>query len=196
MKHFWIACLSVVLFNSADLWAHGETPGEIVIGKGAEFAVHRIDRLVALKRIDPVFTSNLKSISGERINEDTAKFRFVGMTETDGNHKISFITILMDAKGKVLSHTVTDPIVPVNLGEWPTKNAASLIEDALHFVVDGWERYPEVKPFYLGFMSITLESVTEKGELLAHLKVTSDDDKRTLHIYLKTDGTYVSHVIQ
>lgn len=196
MKSFLIAFLSLVMVNSANLWAHGETPGEVVIGKGAEFAVHRIDRLVTLKRIDPVFVSNLKAVTGERINENGARFRFLGVTEPDAQNQVSAITILMDAQGKVLSHSVTGTVTPANPVSWPSKNAASLIEEALHFVVDSGERFPEIKPFYLGLTSIGLEPLKDKGELLAHLKVTSDDDKRTLHIYLKTDGTYVSHTVQ
>lgn len=187
---------SVALVLSLQAFAHPEVPGEAVVAKATELGVHRIERLVTLNRIDPTFVSNLQVMKAERVTQGGAIYKITALVEPDANGQSSTLEMLSDKTGKVLSHTAGTVYKPVNPIVWPIKDAATLFEDALHFVLEGWVQYPEVKNFYLGLMTITLEAINENGQLIAHFTVTSDDDARTLHIKLRTDGTVISHEIK
>jgi len=194
---FSILSLSMVLsFTSAPALAHSQVPGQVTVSRATELAAHRIERLVTLNRLDPLFLSNLQMLKAERVSEGDAIFKISAFTEKDAANQASSIVLLSDKQGKVLSHTVGAVFQPVNPVAWPIKDAVTLFEDALHFVLDGWVQHPELKPYYLGLMTITLHAMVENGQLVAHFSVTSDDDPRTLHIKLKTDGTLISHEIK
>ncbi len=188
--------ISTLVFVSASVFAHPEVPGQAVIAKATELGVHRIERLVTLNRIDPTFLSNLQVLKAERVNENGAVFKITALTEPGANNQSSSVVMLSDNQGKVLSHTPGPVVAPANPVAWPIKDAGTLFEDALHFVLEGWVQNPEVKAFYLGLMTISLEALNENGQLVAHFVVTSDDDARALHIKLQTDGTVISHEIK
>lgn len=188
--------LSTFLLSSLQAIAHPEVPGEAVIAKATELGVHRIERLVTLNRIDPTFVSNLQVMKAERVNQGGAIYKITALVEPDANGQTSTLEMMSDKTGKVLSHTAGTVYPPANPIVWPIKDAATLFEDALHFVLEGWVQYPEVKNFYLGLMTITLQAINENGQMIAYFTVTSDDDSRTLHIKLKTDGTVISHEIK
>lgn len=178
-------------------YGHPEDPNVIVVSKATELGVHRIERLVTLNKIDPMFITSLTGLKAERTDDITTPYKIYGFVTSDSNNQSSTITMLSDPKGKVISHSVSDiyqPATPVN---WPEKDAVTLIEDALHFVLEGWVQYPEVKAFYLGLMSISMTPDQDaQGNLIASFQVTSDDDARILYIRLKTDGTLISHEIK
>jgi hypothetical protein len=184
------------MLMSGSVFAHPEVPGQAVISKATELGVHRIERLVTLNRIDPTFLSNLQVLKVERVNENGAVFKITALTEPGANNQASSLIMLSDNQGKVLSHTPGPVIAPANPVAWPIKDAGTLFEDALHFVLEGWVQNPPAKAFYLGLMTISLEALNENGQLVAHFVVTSDDDARTLHIKLATDGTVLSHEIK
>lgn len=190
-----ILLLAFTLTTTA--YAHPENPDVIVVSKATELGVHRIERLVTLKKIDPMFITSLTGLKAERTDDVTTPYKIYGFVTPDSNNQSSTITMLSDPKGKVVSHSVSETFQPANPVNWPEKDAVTLIEDALHFVLEGWVENPDVKAFYLGLMSITMTPDQDaQGNLIASFQVTSDDDPRTLYILLKTDGTLISHEIK
>lgn len=188
---------ALIAIFSLSVYAHDEIPGQVAISKATELGVHRIERLVTLKKIEDTFRSNLVAMTAERSNENGAVFKVYAHQAPGADGSSSVVTLWMDGEGKTLSFTVTPGATPANATQWPDKDAVSLLEEGLHFVLEGWVQNPEVKAFYLGLKSISMAPVQDaQGNLLAQFKVTSDDDARTLTIILKPDGTFVSHEIK
>ena len=182
---------------SASAFAHDETPGVIAISKATELGVHRIERLVTLKKIDEAFVSHLIGLRAERSTENGATYKVHGYVAPGADGKSLTITLWMDNQGKTLAYNVTQAGLPANPFSWPVKDAATLMEEGLHFVLEGWVQNPDVKAFFTGLQTIALAPAQDaQGNLIAQFKVTSDDDARTLTINLKADGTFLSHSIQ
>jgi hypothetical protein len=189
-----MAAVALFGFNS---FGHDEIPGQVAISKATELGVHRIERLVTLKKIDETFQTALVAMKAERTTENGAVFKVSGIQAPGADGTASVVTLWMDGVGKTLSFTVTPGAAPANPVQWPAKDAVSLVEEGLHFVLEGWAQHPEVKAFYTGLQSITLAAVQDaQGQMLAEYKVTSDDDTKTLTIQLKPDGTFVSYDIK
>ena len=197
MKTLKLILLSALLMSEIAS-AHDEPPaGAIAISKATELAVHRIERLVTLKKIDAAFQTALVGLRAESSNENGATYKTYGYVSPGADGKSLTISLWMDNQGKTLAYNVTQAQVPTNPFVWPVKDSATLMEAGLHFVLEGWIQNPEVKVFYLGLKSISMLPVQDsQGNLIAQFKVTSDDDARTLTINLKADGTFVSHDIK
>lgn len=189
--------VSMITILSLNAFAHDEVPGQLPISKVTELGVHRIERLVTLKKIDDAFRTNLAAMTAERSTENGAVFKVYGHQAPGADGKSSVVTLWMDGEGKTLSFAVTPGTASANPPLWPDKDAVTLVEEGLHFVLEGWAQHPDVKPFYTGLQSIIMApSQDAQGQLLAQYKVTSDDDTKTLTINLKPDGTFVSYEIK
>lgn len=196
MKNLMIVLLGTLTF-AQTAFAHNDPPGTISISKATELGVHRIERLVTLKKIDSTFQTNLFGMRAERTTESGATYKIYGYVSPDANNQSSTIAMLSDKTGKVLSYTNGPTYQPANPFNWPDKDALTLMENALHFVIEGWVQHPEVKPFYAGLMTIGLSPAKDTaGNLIALASVTSDDDARTLYISLKTDGNLIGYEIK
>lgn len=197
MKLVNLAAATLMLFN-VNAFAHDEPlPGTIAISRATELAVHRIERLVILKKIDAVFLTALVGLRAETSSENGATYKVSGYVAPGADGKSLSITLWQDIQGKTLAFNVAQASLPVSPFTWPTKDSVTLMEEGLHFVLEGWVQYPEVKAFYTGLQTIDLAPVQDaQGNLLAQFKVTSHEDARTLTILLKSDGSFVSHEIK
>lgn len=187
-----------LLLLSSIAFAHDDPPnGAITAAKATELAVHRIERLVTLKKIDPSFQNNVISLRAEESTENGATYKVYGTLAPGANGVSTQITLLQDAQGKTLSYALVPGPAPANPFVWPAADGLTLMEDALHFVLEGWVQHPEVKVYYNGLQSISLAPVKDsQGNLVAQCQVTSDDDNRVLVINLKADGTFLSYQVK
>src|SRR3989344_1642018 len=171
-----IALLTLTLF-STSIFAHDPPAGTIAISKATELGVHRIERLVTLKKIDVYFQTALVSLAAEPTIENGATSKVYGYAAPGVDGKSSLITMWQDGQGKTLAYLVGAVSQPANPVTWPAVDAATLMENGLHFVLEGWLQYPELKMFYTGLQTISLSQATDvQGNLLAKINVTSDDD--------------------
>lgn len=200
MKRGIVGFLAAVLLSGTAM-AHGHEHdhdnGVISIAKAVELGAHRIERLVVLKKIDPTFRTALINLTAERTSQMGARFKIVAVVSPDAQKKSSTIAILVDQKGKVLSYKVGEMAKPLDPTIWPEKDALSLIENSLHFVLDGVAQNPDLKPFNDGLLSIALTPGKDAdGKMVALSTLTSDDDTRSLLITLETNGNVLSHEIK
>lgn len=187
-----ILCL-FVLMNATN----AESTETVAITKAVELGVHRIERLVTLRKIDPMFINSLYAMKAERTNDPAMPFKVYGFAQPDANNQASTISMSSDPTGKVLSHNLSAIFQPANPAQWPEADSATLMEDALHFVLEGWVRNPEVKPYYLGLKEITLTPRQDQnGKMIAEFSVSSEGETKVLWIKLKTDGTFISYEIK
>jgi hypothetical protein len=187
---------TILLFTTTS-WAHETPPGAIAKAKAAELAVHRIERLVTLKKIDPFFQTSLTSMQIEVTGENGAVFKVTGWTAEGQGEEASSIVIFQDSQGKAISYSLGPIFQPTSPFVWPAADAATLMESSLHFVLEGWVDFPEVKEYFNHFESVNLEPwKNQQGELFALFKVRAEDNPSILYIVLKPDGSFVSYQIK
>lgn len=186
--------LALLMSVGLGIVAQNAFAQNVTISKATELGVHRIERLVTLQKIDAAFQTALIGMKAEPSTENGAAFKVYGYLAPGADGKSTFITLWQDAQGKTLAYTVTTATAPQSPFVWPAKDAVTLTEEGLHFVLEGWAQYPEVKAYYTGLQSISLTPTKDgQGNLVAQYKVTSTDDGRVLTLNLKPDGTYISH---
>jgi hypothetical protein len=194
MKLYQVGLVAIMILVSNFTFASEPPAGTVAIAKATELAVHRIERLVILKKIDAIFQTGLIGLRAEPSSENGATYKVVGYVASGADGKSLSITLWQDNQGKTLAYNVTPGPLPTNVFTWPEKDSSTLLEEGLHFVLEGWAQHPEVRAFYTGLQSIALTPAKDAaGNLMAQFKVTSTDDGRTLTINLKPDGTYLSY---
>ena len=194
LKSVMFAAVMAIGLNSNALV---EATGAIVKSKAVELGVHRIERLVTLKKIDASFLTELSSLKIESTTENAATYKVYGYLQTGVDGTALSLTIWMDAQGKTLNYVVNPGTKSSTPFIWPAKEAASLMEEGLHFVIEGWVKHPEVKVFYTGLSTIVMTPIKDaQGNLLAQFTVKSDDTAQILTINLKADGTFVSYEVK
>lgn len=168
---------------------------DVPSGKAAELACHRIERLVTLKKIDASFLTKLYAIQLVRLNAASPTdpvFKAIGIQLPGADGTFKKVEMMMDGAGKSLAQT----IIPGTEGpelSWPGKDPVSLIENALHYVLENGTRKANVKPFLTGLTEIVLSQENgSDGKILAKTVVKSSETANRLEIILKDDGTFVS----
>lgn len=164
-----------------------------------ELSSHRIEKLVNLKKLDASFMTKLHMIEIEKLPEAPAgEPQFLStVSQLSGNDGTkNQVELLMDAQGKALSFKVKSGTANTNGPVWPDKNATTLIENGLHYLLDHGHHLADLKPFYDSALSLTLKKVTLNGADHALIEVTSKDTQRVLKLIVKLDGTFVKYEIQ
>lgn len=171
----------------------------IPAARAAELSSHRIERLVNLKKIDASFISKLQTIELQKLSKnEVADPTFLATVSqyagTDGTR--NQVELFLDDQGKTLRFNVKSGASAANAPVWSEKDPSSLVENGLHFVIDNGESNASLKPFYAGFLSLTLSKGTKGGADVAVVKMTSKDTQNILYVYLKLDGSLLSHEIK
>lgn len=171
----------------------------ITNAKAAEFALHRVERLVILRKIDEAFQKKAASLSLEVLNHDNENLPAFKATiaqppALDGSHRT--VEIVLSGSGKALSYSVGSGNEPVSSPQWPGKDAVALGELALHHVEDHAQMHTEFIPFRDGLMKLTLaEDADASGKKVAVITLEAKTDEPLLKLQLATDGTIESAVV-
>ncbi len=171
-------------------FAHDD--GKVGFAKIAELSAHRVDRLVALKKIEVEFLKNLEKIEVSKV-ENSAPVAFkavVSQTQPAKGTPLQ-LEILFDHDGKPLSFKALAGGVAGSDPKWTGKDAGSLAENALHYVLEN-EALPMVAPYFKNLTSFTLTKGVLNGQAVAAGIITSSAQPQKLHVYLKLDGTFIS----
>ena len=173
----------------------GET---VSVAKGAELSLHRVERLVVLKKIDLAFQSMLKNLFIEVVPQENPGEAFFNVTvkqfpAADGNTRNLLLSL--NEEGKTLKHVVEGTSNGEGAPIWSDKDPVTLGENALHFVLEESEKgNPDVIPFNTALTSFDISQIAlEDGALKASVKMTSSEVTKVLEVILNLDGTYHSH---
>lgn len=188
----------IVAFSLTKSFADVGTTA-VPAARAAELSSHRIERLVNLKKIDASFISKLNTIELQKLTKnqvtDPAFLSTVSQYPgTDGTK--NQVEIFMDDQGKALSFNVKSGAAAANAPVWTDKDPSTLVENSLHFVLENNETIPALKPFYTGFLSLTLTKGNKNGADVSIAKITSNETQGVLYVYLKLDGSLLSHEIK
>lgn len=170
---------------------HG-SHGGVTSAKVAELALHRVGKLVDLKKIDASFVTHFHAVQVTVLPKGEASGAaykaLVYQAPNGGNH--ASVEILMDQAGKALSHQVNGS-ASAGAAQWPSKDPLSIAENALHFVLDqaGNEA---LKPFRASLVEMNLTAV----DGVAKAVIKSSETSKVLVVSLSLSGAVINSEIQ
>ena len=190
-----VIALSMLMFGAQMHYAQAAS---ISLAKAAELGVHRVERLVTLKKIDASFVDKFQSIEIEALSApkptDPA-FKVTAGQVPGPDGKQNRVEMLLDGAGKALSHTVKEGTEATAAPRWPEKDAVTLTEAAMHVVLEG-KNDAKLKPYFDGFQSLELTQDRDStGQTIARAKMKAKGVAKVLEVILKTDGTVISSQI-
>ncbi len=188
-----LAVSFLFLFSSFSAFS-AEDP-RITTGKIAELAVHRIDRLVTLKKIDPQFLNRLETIDVTKPQGTPEAYRAVVSQTTPASGAPLQLTLTFDANGKFISFTPVEGGTAGADPAWSPKDPATLMENAMHFVLENTAKQ-EIEPYFLSMTRATLGKTIYREESVAVVKFSTSAQAQTLNVYLKMDGKFITHTIE
>ena len=179
---------AIALLLSANVsWAAPASKAKV-----AELTAHRIDRLVALNKIDASFLNRVEKIEVTAVNQNPIAFKVrASQTQPENGSQPMQLDLSFDKDGKALAYQV---VAGGNAGpdpQWPDKDAATLTENTLHYVLDN-ANDAKVKKFFDGLTMFTLIKGDLNGAVVARGQVLSSQTTEKLNVYVKLDGTFIS----
>lgn len=181
----------VSLVYSNPVHAHG-----VANSKAAELSLHRLERLVILKKIEESYQNKIKGIKLELIphREETEpgfKSTILQYPGTDGTQMS--LEVILDGAGKAIKHTAVKGTEAQDVVTWPDKDAATLCENALHYVQDNAATKPELVPYNQNLTELSLSPGTNSsGASVAVVDIQAGAQAAILRVRMKLDGTFDS----
>lgn len=175
-----------------SLTAAAHEDGAVTNAKAIELAAHRLDRLVALKKLDASFLKKLSTMEVTVVeNQPPVQFKVrVSQTKPEKGNPMQ-VDLTFDHDGKPLAAQVVAGGKPGPEVGFPSKDAAALSENLLHYVLEN-NTGGKVALFDKGAKTFTITKSKLKGEDVALGQLTSSSTTEKLNIYVKLDGTFIS----
>lgn len=186
---FWMGLGSVI--------GHAGTP--VSRARAAELALHRIENLVILKKIQATHLSRLRSLTLStlaRTTEEEPAYLAVASQYPAGDGTQSSVGIPLKTDGKALKQNETLGSEPVQAPVWPTLDAVTLAETSLHCLqgekIDNQRpdlcTHPQIAAFGADFSSLVLSQESGQNGPIAIIDVRITQSRTILRIRLKSDG--------
>jgi hypothetical protein len=174
---------------------------EITHAYAAELSLHRIERLVILRRLDASFQKNFaRMIVDARTPQAPTDPAFYirahqspGLDGTTRNVDLAF-----DQTGRALTHAVNSGAEPASPPAWPLKDPVTISENVLHWLEEEGQAVAELKP-YLDRMteleiSPELDAQSALAGALVSIRIAAPGSAR-LDVRMALDGAFVSYAL-
>lgn len=188
MKFLSVLFLSLITTLSFAQHNHG---GAVTQAKAAEIASHRIGRLVDTGKISESFLLNMQQFEVTPLqhtaeNQPAFQVNIKQIAAADG--KQSELKIVLDMKGKFLSHSVLSEAPAVTI-EWPDSPVAELVEEVLHYVTEQTPAGINIKPFNEKMKTLKVsQKKNSDGTIQAVMSLDSTTSTQKLEITLSSKG--------
>ncbi len=182
-----LAIVSTLVFTGSVI-----AQAAVSSAKAIELSAHRVDRLVALSKIDASFQKKLSKIEVTVVqNQAPVAFKTVVTQSQPAQGKPMQLEISLDADGKALAHKlISGGVAGPDLG-FSGKSAGELAENALHYVLDNVAN-GKIALFDKAATNFTLTKVTYQGETVALGQLRSSATTEKLNVYVKLDGKFLA----
>jgi len=171
----------------------------VTASKAMELSLHRVERLVILKKIEDSFETKLKSIKLEKLAHsapDEPSFKSTLFQYPNSDLTQKNIEITMNEDGKVLGFVVSAGSDAEGATDWPDKDSATLLENSLHEVYENGPTVPEIAPFDNDLTQIEISQVKNTaGEDVALIEMKASSTVDKLHLLIKTNGDFDSYKV-
>ena len=166
--------------------------------QAAELSLHRIERLVTLKKVDAAYAnafSKLELADAPVGNAEGAKFQSTAWQYPAMANQSASLRLLMDSSGKTLRYEVITGQAPAQALTWPDKDPVTLAENSLHYL-ESMTAKPEYDVFSDSLASLTVtQSTNASGAVVAVIDITAKETSKILRVVIKADGSFESAAI-
>ena len=167
-------------------------------GKATELSLHRMERLVTLKKIDEAFQTKLKAVKLEvlphqGVDQPAFKFTMVQVAGEDGSQRA--VEITLTEEGRSLGfQPLPGGSEPKDAPDWSDKDSAELSESALHYVLDNVSVNSKLAPYFNNLSQVNLSPASgpSASGRVACVTIVARGDDPVLKIFLRADGTIES----
>lgn len=169
--------------------------------KAAELALHRIERLIILKKIPATFETNLSEVSATKLTQaqptDPAfEAEISQIISQDGTQQK--VQVFMDTNGRALSFTQTTGGEALNPPKWPVTDSVTFLEYSLHCLEgeligtnDLCQKTTTLREFETNFLNATL---SQDSAGLAVITITETSSTSKAIVRFNTDGSLAANV--
>lgn len=194
MKSLITSFLSILFISS--LATAQTAPPKVTNASIIELASHKADRLVTLKKIDGSFLTKMEKIELTLVQNQPPYVYKAVVSQTKPAQGLPLqLEVLFDKDGNALNwKLLPNGVAGPDLG-WTGKNAITLTENSLHFVLEN-STNTLVSPFFTDASGITLSKGTIADKIVSRAQITSYKVKTVLNVYLNLDGTLNKYEIQ
>jgi hypothetical protein len=184
---------NVALSLSLTALLSANAMGAVTLGKAAELACHRLEKLVALGKAEESFITKFSSLQISKLQpsrpaDPAFKVTISQHAGVDGSSKQ--IDIMLDVNGKGIAQVVKDGPEASNAPVWSDKDALTLVEYALHHVSDSNDA--DLKPFLNGLTILKLKQMKNDNGISARVVMNSKETTKTLEVNLYENGAVES----
>lgn len=180
--------LTFAALSSSSLFAADLT---VTPGKAVELSCHRLERLVTLGKVDGSFLTKLSSLQLTRLQPTKPtdpSFKVIASQVAGADGSSQQVEMMLDATGKGIAQNVKAGTEAQNAPVWSDKDAASLVENSLHYILES--NNADAKAFVTGFSSLKLIQIkNDQGQTMARVEMKSNDSAKKFEVTLKEDGT-------
>jgi len=186
--------LSLLVFGIA---LYGSSSNAATPAEAAELGVHKIDRLLTLKKIDPSFATQFVSLSA---TATTTGFDVMGMEGAAPDGSARMISMSAGNDGKILTYMQMGTKDPITLIALPGKNALTLMELSMHCVEGeliagskACSEYTDAKLYNEHFKSAALSVKKDAADKIigADVAIQGDGLAKTLIVSFANDGSLI-----
>ena len=189
--------IALVVTTALSLIAVSAQADTIPNAKAAELNLHRIERLVILKKIDAAYETNFKGLvladeTPTKPGDPSFKVTSSEVAGADGTAHT--LDVFLDNTGKEVSHQVNVGADSVGAPTWPNADAITLAEDSMHWLEDQGPTVAELTPYLNGLTALSLSpGKLADGTQVAWVDIETTPTDPVLHVVLNLDGTFNSY---
>ena len=148
------------------------------------------------KGIDPDYQNKVAGLITMTLahqNEDEPSFKTTVFQYKSQDGSQRAVEIILDEEGRPLTYQELAGGPAQNAPTWPDKDATTLSENALHYVLEGAVTKPELKPYNEKLTSLAItQGKNAQGQTVAAVDFTADGETKALRVRVKTNGDFDS----
>jgi hypothetical protein len=198
MKYFCMK--SILFFVIGVLVTNAQAQTRATTVTAAELAMHRLEKLVSLKKVEVDFQTKIKGLVLTNYNPGNTtspSFKAVAYQYPAADGKAKTLEILQDSTAKALSFNVVTAGPATGYPTWPGKDPVSLIETALHFIEDHADEVVALVPYRDGLRSFSIAPAKDgNGKDVALIAITIDASVKILKVLVNLDGKFNAYVVE
>jgi hypothetical protein len=186
------ALITGLVLGLASMTSLAHDGGAVSMAKIAELSVHRVDRLVALNKIDAGYWNRIESIEVAHVSgPGKADYRSVISQTAPAGSAALQIELLFDHDGIPLSFKIMNGGVAGMDPQWPGVDAGTLSESGMHYLLDN-STVAKLAPYFNSLATVLLTKANLAGQPVAVLVLTATSQAQKLNVFIKLDGTVIS----
>jgi|GEM_PF-4267109 len=185
-----VLALASLLLNAAAVFAAPLTNSHVI-----ELAVHRIERLTELKKIDTNYANKLASMSlslGAPADIANGAYTVLISQSPGADQSVNQMQMILGTDGKAIKETIVKSAAPAGEPNWTTVSPLTLLENAFHYLMENGENSADLKVFVDSVVEASIHQLNVDNTVQGQVLMTNSQNSKKLEIILDSNGNFVS----